>query len=148
MVGMPTWILWVAFGVAIVVIPIVIGMVFSSGRNMYGGPGTSGGGMFGPFEEIFAPSRHEAGKELEQQKLRRADAGAPDGPNPGTDPESASESDSESTHVVDASTRDHRRTAAAAPKPVVGPGMSDDPAHIVTNAPPAGWLDGKREPPR
>lgn len=145
MVGMPTWILWVAFGVAIIVIPIVIGMVFSSGRNMYGGPGTSGGGMFGPFEEIFAPSRHEAGKELEQQKLRRADAGAPDGPNPGA--ESEPEPAGESTHVVEPSHRAQPSSALPAPKPVVGPGMSDDPDHIVTNAPPAGWLDGTRKPP-
>lgn len=143
MVGMPSWILWVAFGLAVVVTPIVIGMVFSSGRNMYGGPGTSGGGMFGPFEEIFAPSRHEAGKELEQQKLRRADAGAPDGP-PGA--ESETDPASESRKVVDPPTRVQPRPTSPAPKPALGPSVSDDPDHIVTSAPPAGWLDGSRKP--
>ncbi len=122
-----SWIVWVAVGVAIIVLPIVIGMVFSSGRNMYGGPGTSGGGMFGPFEEIFAPSRHEAGQELEKQKLRRADVGSPDGPNPGAEPTGAPAEES---------------PLARTEQPAARPGMSDDPDHFVTDAPPPGWLDG------
>lgn len=120
------WWVWVIVVAAVVGLPLLIALVFSSGEGMSGGGGGGGGmgGMFGPFEEIFAPSRHEARQEQENQKMRTSVAPSPDGPPPAVHIERGS---AELSHIV----------------------LDDQPADSprALRQPPPGWLDGKTKPP-
>lgn len=120
-----TWYVWVIVGVAVVVLPLLIGLLFS-GQGMSGGGG-GGAGVFGAFEEAFSPARHAATQEREQQKLVRAEAASPDDEDP-------------STHTEPA------RPAASAAHPLhpdAIPQASPEPGHTLRTAPPPGWLSGK-----
>lgn len=120
---MPWWV-WVIIGVAIVVAPLLIGLLFS-GQAM-SGSGGGGAGVFGVFDEVFSPARHSATQEREQQQLRREDAGVPDDLDP-----------TRARHVA------HHPGDHEIRHPEMIPTTSTEPTHTRSQAPPPGWLHGQ-----
>ncbi len=157
------WYWWVVIVLACLMAPLVIALVFSAGDGMSSGTATGVGGLFGPFQEMFAPHAHEARTEQERQRQRQADAASPSGdddPDPDhTDPNHADQHDADQ-HDADpdrpapvrptVTVPGHRlvsiddtatvsgpaATTPAPPAPEAGPHPrgSDDPQHIVTGS--------------